>query len=106
MKIKFASNNVICVFHEFEKIKVHIANIDLRTNRLYTTVDGMKYLNNSFLQNHNPLYFEEEIIENSEYKLNEDIYFNSKKSNRDLPKFNVCFDFKKDEVNDVIRMCS
>ena len=102
MKIKFASNNVICLFTEYDKTKVHIANIDLRTNRLYTTLDGAKLLGEK-LGGHEMLFFEEEILTNTSYNLNADIYFNSKKNNKTINKFNVCFDMKKDEINEFLK---
>jgi len=101
-KTKFASNNVVCVFGDYAGISVHLGNIDLRTNRLYTTVDGYDILaSNCFKQNHKLRFFNEESIEDGDC-FN---YYNYH-AKSEYNKFTACVDLQKDEISDVIKMCN
>ena len=54
LKFKCSHNpNTICVYAVMEGSKTHLANIDIRANRIYTTRGGYDMLaDNCFKQNH------------------------------------------------------
>ena len=80
--------NTVTVFSSIEGITTHLANIDKRTNRIYTTKSAYEFLATpEFKVNHPVEWFEEE---------------------KDTPyrKFNVAVRFYADELLTVLHMCS
>lgn len=102
--VKVASNNIICVFGKWEDINVHMANIDTRTNRIYTTGEGAKMIfSNSFIENHPIQYFEDSDV--TELDTWGGKQYNISKTNQSYNKFNACIEFKKDEIQNVLNLC-
>lgn len=83
------NRNTFCVFAVVDTdIQIHLANIDTKVNRIYTTADGYSLLaTNEFKSNHKLQYFEEDS--KTEYR-----------------KFNAIIDFKASELKNLISMCT
>lgn len=83
--------NTVTVFSSIEGITTHLANIDKRTNRIYTTKSAYEFLaTDEFKVNHPVEWFDQdEKPENVPYR-----------------KFNVAVRFHADELHTVLRMCS
>ena len=102
MKINLSTKfngSTICVFGSFDGVKVHIANIDLKVNRVYTTSDGYKYIRNCNKCNKVMMYdddFDKHVDDNE-----------LKKRGSQLPihKMNVMFEYHAHELPMIIREC-
>ena len=97
MKFKCNHNaNIVTVFFNCEGQNTHIANIDLRSNRLYTTHGGYEMLaDNAFKSNH--------VLQFLDFDdLGRDWTMNDLVSH----KFDAVVMFRKDELKSVIDMCS
>ena len=83
--------NTITVFSSIEGITTHLANIDTRTNRIYTTKEGYELIGtDSFKVNHKVEWFDMDVDSNqAPYR-----------------KFPVSVSFGKHELLDVVAMCS
>ncbi len=83
--------NIVTVFSSIEGITTHLANIDTRTNRIYTTKEGYELIADScFKSTHNLEWFDMEVESNqAPYR-----------------KFPVSISFDKWELTDVFAMCS
>lgn len=101
---KFKCNvnlNTVCVFAVIDGASYcHLANIDMRTNRIYTTQAGYELLaTENFKSNHCVSYFDEQKCTETYDKQEEfkDSLFR---------KFDVAVNFAASELQRVIRMCS
>lgn len=83
--------NIVTVFSSIEGITTHLANIDTRTNRIYTTKEGYELIaDDAFKVNHSIAWFDMEVESNqAPYR-----------------KFPVSVSFDKWELTDVFAMCS
>lgn len=102
MKIQLTTKfngSTVCVFGKFDDVKVHIANIDLKVNRVYTTHDGYKYIRNCNRSNKVMMYDDEFDKHVTDFELN--------KRGAQLPihKMNVMFEFTGHELPLIIREC-
>ena len=94
MKNGFKCNhslNTVTVFSHIEGIMTHLANIDKRTNRIYTTKAGYELLAT-------PLFKKTHKCE----------WFDADVDSRDVPyrKFDVSVSFEPNDLQNVILMCS
>ncbi len=84
--------NTITVFSVIEGNMTHLASIDKRTNRIYSTLSGYRLIaTDDFYDSHLPMMFDEED------------------EHEDGPayrKFDVAVQFSAHELNRVISMCS
>ena len=98
------NGRTLCLFVKVDTdILVHLGNIDTATNRIYTTLGGYDLIaTNAFKSNHKLLSFDEELIK-SEYNELDDFFNNRPHKFR---KFNVCVDFSKIELPNIISMCN
>lgn len=101
---KFKCNvnlNTVCVFAVMDDASYcHLANIDIRTNRIYTTRAGYELLaTDNFKSNHFISYFDEQKCTETYDKQEEfkDSLFR---------KFDVAVNFAASELQRVIGMCS
>lgn len=83
--------NIVTVFSYIEGITTHLANIDKRTNRIYTTRDAYELLATPiFKETHKVEWFDMDVdSEKAPYR-----------------KFQVSVKFDKDELHKVLAMCS
>lgn len=83
--------NTVTVFSYIEGVTTHLANIDKRTNRIYTTKEGYELLATPlFKSTHKIEWFDMDV--------------DSEKA--PLRKFPVSIQFDKDDLFNVIAMCS
>lgn len=102
---KFKCNvnrNTVCVFAVIDGASwSHLANIDMRTNRIYTTQAGYELLaTDKFKSNHHVSYFDEMECDCETYSKQEEF----KESL--FRKFDVAVNFAANELQNIIRMCS
>ena len=84
--------NTVTVFSVIEGTMTHLANIDKRTNRIYSTLSGYRLIaTEEFYENHQPMMFDDddESEEGPAYR-----------------KFDVAVAFDPTELHRVIDMCS
>lgn len=104
---KFKCNvnrNTVCVFAVIDGASwSHLANIDMRTNRIYTTQAGYELLaTDNFKSNHCVSYFDEAETYNAIKTYNEREEFKDSL----FRKFDVAVNFAASELQNIIRMCS
>ena len=104
---KFKCNhnlNTITVFAIIDGASYcHLANVDTRTNRIYTTQAGYDLLaTNSFKSNHKVSYYDDidtftaSKVYNAQEEFKTSLY----------RKFDVAVSFNHSELPDIVRMCS
>lgn len=96
------NGDTLCVFAKIDTdILIHLGNIDVRANRLYTTQDGYGLIaTNSFRVTHELLQFDEMTEQD---KMTDSEWY---KSSTPFRKFDACVDFSDNEIPDVIAMCN
>lgn len=100
LQVKF-NGATLCVFANIDKsIMVHLANIDTKSNRIYTTFDGYDLIaTQPFKANHKMQFFDKQE-EKQEYD-------DSQNFGKSLyRKFDVAVDFTAQELSKIIAMCS